>query len=119
MYLPEQSLDELPAFVMIASTGHSILAFGHSDEFATALMWCGRAMQRYGREAEQIAIFKPGLADWPGIGKISIVLPLQGWTPAAGGWKQAPERELQHLFDRVPEGPSTLLTDWPQTVAML
>jgi hypothetical protein len=104
MYLSEFSQSDVPTFVTMASAGHSIVAFGHVDDFASALVWCGRAMQEFAR-AEQVAIGRPAYVEWAGIGRVFAVLPSQGWIRSLDGWHRAEERELQRFFDHVPAEP--------------
>jgi hypothetical protein len=109
MYVPELLPSELPTYVAMASSGHSILAFGHIDDFASALVWCGHAMQQYS-QVEQVAIGRPTYVDWPGIGKMFVIMPFEGWVRTLDGWHHATERELQRFFLEVPAEPRSL---WP------
>lgn len=113
MYVPELLPSDLPTYVAMASSGHSILAFGHIDDLGSALVWCGHAMQQYA-QAEQVAICRPTYVDWPDIGKMFAVMPFEGWIRMLDGWHHATERELQRFFLEVPAEPRSLR---PETTA--
>jgi hypothetical protein len=115
MFFLDAQLSDLPVHVTIASEGTSVLAFGHMDDFASALVWCGRAMQLYG-QADQVAIGRPALAEWSGVGKVSIVTPSHGWTRALDGWHLTTQGDLRRFFERVPERPRTFATEAPPPI---
>ena len=79
MYVLDSQFSELPMHVTIASAGSSVLAFGYAHDFGTAVAWCDRAMQLFA-EADQGAIASPTLTEWPGFGKVPMVIPEEGWT---------------------------------------
>lgn len=108
----ESNFSDVPLRVTIASAGRAIIAFGYADDFASAITWCGRAMQQF-PDADKIAIGWSTLAEWAGIGKASMILPYEDWTRELDGWQHATQCELQRFFERVPVGPRTLMTEAP------
>jgi hypothetical protein len=117
MQLVDPQFSTLPVHVTIVSHGSTVLAFGYADDFGAALSWCGRAMQLFG-EADQVAIARPTLTELPGIGKVPMVIPSEGWTRSLDGWHQATYRDLQRFFERVPEGPRRM-SELPPAATML
>jgi hypothetical protein len=114
MFFPEPFLSELPAYVATVSEGSTVLALGHYDQHGGALEWCGRAMG-VGRfpTADQIALFRPTMIDWLGVGKVPGLQPVEGWLRTLSGWEPADPRQLLRLFDQLPERLRTLQTDPP------
>jgi hypothetical protein len=117
MYFAEIPRSDCPMFVAIASNGAVVLGFCHADELATALVWCGRAMQEFG-QAQQIAIGRPAYTDWPGFGRVFGVVPSEGWLRRPDGWHHATGNDLQRFFEHVPAEPRSFDSSAPPATAV-
>lgn len=110
MYIPDMRLGDLPVYVAVASYGHTVLAFGHVEDFGSAVEWCGRALRRL-TEADQVAIARPTLLRWPTLGDVLGVVPFEGWKRGSGGWTHASDSQLVQFFDRVMGGATELVPE--------